>query len=165
MSTEFEVAAFDKLVKQALDEIETMPVPAIQFCGPISTGGFGSVEDNLFALKQTIHETANTGISVFDQLKYETDFHAILKDFKGEYDFPILKYFYEPIFRSTKIKALFFLPLWDTSYGSIWERDLAQSLGIHAELIETMLLSEVKAKYEALKIQYLPLLNDYTKKF
>jgi hypothetical protein len=142
--------AFSEIVAEAMSELGVMKKPVIQFCAPISSGGFGSTDENVAVLKHTISGAASLGISVFDQLKYEPAFNVLLNEFEGDYDYPLLQLFYEPLFKSGKIQGLFFLPLWETSCGSVWEYQLAQSLGIKTEIIETMLLSEIENKYSDL---------------
>lgn len=138
-----------KLVEEAFLEISNLKSPVIQFCGPISTGGFGNVTDNLEYLHSVIQASIKKGISVFNQLSYEKQMDQILKD-HHEYDYPLLDFFYNPIFASKKISGLVFLPLWETSVGSQWEHDIGQSLHIPIYYLENMLVTEIEAFYKTL---------------
>lgn len=133
-----------KLVGEALSEISKLKSPVIQFCGPISTGGFGNVTDNLEHLYTVIQASTEKGISVFNQVLYEKRLNQILKN-HHEYDYPLLDFFYNPILTSGKISGLIFLPLWETSVGSRWEHDLGQSLHLPIHYLESMFVSEVEA--------------------
>jgi len=141
-----------KLSNEALAEIKKMRHPLIQFCGPISTGGFGNAEDNIFVLKEIIKGCKKAGISVFDQMKYEKMFDKILKNHKG-YDFPLLENFYEPVISSGLVDALFFIPMWETSYGSKWEFDLATRSGIKTVVLGDLMINSIIDEYNKLLIK------------
>ena len=138
-----------KLVEEALLEISKLKPPVIQFCGPISTGGFGNVTNNLEYLYSAIQTSTNKGMSVFNQISYEKRLDTILKD-HHEYDYPLLDFFYGPILKSKKISGLIFLPLWETSVGSRWEHDLGQSLHLPILYLENMFTAEIEAFYKTL---------------
>jgi hypothetical protein len=142
---DLKIAAYD-----ALDDISKMPKPVILFSGPISTGGFGSVSDNIECLLSFIHESSKRGISVFNQIAYERRLDCILKDNK-DYDYPLLNYFYKPILESGKINGIIFLPLWRSSIGSAWEHDLALSIGVPIFHMENMTSGEIEQFYFGLK--------------
>lgn len=142
-------AALSILVKEALLEISKLKPPIIQFCGPISTGGFGSVAENLEYLNSVIQASKEKGLSVFNQVSYEKRLDQILKN-HHEYDYPLLDFFYNPILASKKISGLVFLPLWETSVGSRWEHDIGQSLHLPIFYLENMLTSEVESFYKSL---------------
>ena len=146
---EYQVS-LSKLVDSALLEISKLSPPVIQFCGPISTGGFGSVEENLDSLLSVIQASSENGMSVFNQVSYERRLDNILKD-HHEYDYPLLDFFYNPILSSKKISGLIFLPLWETSVGSRWEHDLGQSLCLPIHYLDNMLVSEIEDFYKKLK--------------
>jgi hypothetical protein len=138
-----------ELSLKALSEIRGMRHPLIQFCGPISTGGFGNAEDNIFVFKEIINGAKKAGISVFDQMKYERLFDKILKNHKG-YDFPLLENFYNPIISSGLVDALFFIPLWETSQGSKWEFDLATREGVKTVILNDLMLNSIIDEYNKL---------------
>ena len=139
-----------QLSSKAISEISSSSRVTIQFCGPISSGGFGNVEENLRSLSSIIKSTKSAGIPGFNQLAYERQFDAILGPYHG-YDYPLLEYFYGTILSSGVISALIFLPLWDSSVGSRWEHDYANSLGIPVFYIERLLLSEIEAIYKKIE--------------
>lgn len=141
--------ALSNLVGEALLEISKMRRPVIQFCGPISTGGFGDTTENLEYLYSMIQASQEKGMSVFNQVSYEKRLDKILRD-HNEYDYPLLDFFYNPILTSGKISGLIFLPLWETSIGSQWEHDLGQSLHIPIFYLKNMLISEIEAFYRTL---------------
>lgn len=141
--------ALSKLVDEALSEILKMKPPIIQFCGPISTGGFGNVTENLEYLYSVIQASTERGISVFNQVSYEERLDKILKD-HHEYDSPLLDFFYSPILKSKKISGLVFLPLWETSVGSRWEHDIGQSLFLPIHYLESMFIGEIGSFYKTL---------------
>jgi len=138
-----------KLVEEALLEISKMKSPVIQFCGPISTGGFGNVTENLEYLHSAIQASTERGMSVFNQVSYEERLDKILKD-HHEYDYPLLDFFYKPILTSKKISGLVFLPLWKTSVGSQWEHDIGESLHLPIHYLESMFVSEIESFYKTL---------------
>ncbi len=138
-----------ELVEEALLEISRLKSPVIQFCGPISTGGLGSVTENLDCLHSMIQAAKRRGISVFNQVSYEKRLDDILRD-HHEYDYPLLDFFYNPILKSGKISGLVFLPLWETSIGSQWEHNAGESLQIPIFYLKNMLISEVESFYRTL---------------
>lgn len=139
-----------RTVSDALVAVSKMSKPVILFSGPVSTGGFGSVADNIECLLSFISESSKRGISVFNQIVYEKRLDSILKDHK-DYDYPLLNYFYKPILESGKINGLVFLPLWQSSIGSTWEHNFATSIGIPIFYLEHMFVKEVEKFYFDLK--------------
>lgn len=142
--------ALSALAEEAISEISKLKYPVIQFCGPISTGGFGNVNENLEYLRSVIEASSERGMSVFNQISYEKRLDRILSD-HHEYDYPLLDFFYSPILNSRKISGLVFLPLWRTSTGSQWEHDIAQSLHLPIHYFESMLVSEIESFYKSLQ--------------
>jgi hypothetical protein len=136
----------ESLSKEALREINKMEGPVIQFCGPISTGGFGNIADNIECISSLIKECQIKNIFVFNQLAYERRMDQILKEYH-DYDYPLLDFFYKPILKSKKISGLVFLPLWQTSTGSKWEHDFAKSINIPIFYLENMLIKEIESFY------------------
>jgi len=118
----------------------------IQFCGPISTGGFGNVEENMAMLSSVIQYAQEKSIPVFDQTAYERTLDKILGLQVG-YDYELLEYFYKPILSSGKIGALIFLPMWQTSTGSRWEYEFGKSLNIPIFYLENNLSKEIDMIY------------------
>jgi hypothetical protein len=108
-----------------------MPKPFGQVCGPIATGGLGSIEANLHAFNETIKKLQSEGRVVFDQIPFEEPMQKIKNDLKpGEYAEAILTDFYRPLFESGNIDTFYFMPNWQTSRGANWEHGEAERLGI-----------------------------------
>jgi hypothetical protein len=97
----------------------------VQVCGPISTGGLGSVAENIAAMDEMICELVERGFPVFNQMPFEGAMERVHRAWKrsGEtgYCWPILNDFYLPIFESGYIKTLAFLRHWRDSTGACWE--------------------------------------------
>lgn len=122
---------FYELVIVGLRILNRMEGPITQVCGPISTGGNNSVEENLNILAKAIEFLTKKGINVFNQLPFERSFDKIMRNYKTSgYDTPILEEFYGPIFESGKIKNVYFLPNWRKSVGARWEYNYARKLEI-----------------------------------
>lgn len=106
----------------------------IQVCGPISTGGKGSVAENIAAIDTAICELVERGHSVFNQMPFEGAMERVHKKWQAEgrttYCQPILDDFYLPILKSGLVRTLAFLPGWQTSTGAQWEHLQAKELGI-----------------------------------
>ena len=108
--------------------------PAAQVCGPISTGGAGSIPANLERFSAAIKKLQGEGHEIFDQMPFEDSMHRIWRERDTEgYDHGILEDFYLPIFESGYLHRLFFLPDWETSTGARWEH--AQGLRLGMEII------------------------------
>ncbi|MCM2339106.1 MAG: DUF4406 domain-containing protein [Burkholderiales bacterium] len=116
----------------AQDVISRMPKPFVQVCGPIATGGLGSLDANLNLFNETIKELQNEGLSVFDQMPFEDSMQRLKKKItsKSEVVTTILTDFYYPIFESGLISAFYFIPGWETSFGAKCEHEKAKELGI-----------------------------------
>lgn len=118
----------------AIDFIPRMPQPLVQFCGPISTGGKGSIESNLAELDKAILFFATKGVSIFDQIPFEEPMQRIKSNKEG-YNYDLLNQFYVPIFELGYIKKFVFLPDWESFLGAIWEHDWAKEHGIKIEYL------------------------------
>lgn len=107
-----------------------MPQNLSQVCGPIGTGGLGSIEANLHAFNEEVKKLQEQGIHVFDQMPFESPMQKLKKILKpGEYAEAILTDFYLPIFNNTQVTTFYFMPNWQTSKGAQWEHELAKQLG------------------------------------
>lgn len=113
----------------AIAMLATMPQPICQVCGPITTGGRGSFEENLKVIDCGIRYLRVQGKSVFDQQPYQATMQR-LKAITPEYHGSVLEEFYLPIFRSGYIADLYFVPGWRSSVGAQWEHARALELGI-----------------------------------
>lgn len=101
--------------------------------GPMTTGGKGSIEENLKAYRKAIVFLESKGLVVFNQLNAEAAFRRHWVAWKAanpekDYCWPILDEFYEPVFRSGKVKAIHFMPDWQSSKGAVRERELAEKI-------------------------------------
>ena len=75
---DIEVAqTFEELLPIALDVIRRMPQPVAMVCGPISSGGFGSVQANLEHFNNRITELILAGVTVFSQMPFEDKIQEI----------------------------------------------------------------------------------------
>ena len=128
-STDFEqvnhAQSYDDLLEVALRVIERTPAPIHQVCGPISTGGRGSVQANLEEFDRAI-EYFSQHVNVFDQMPFE---HPMQRLKKTE-DRDLMDVFYKPIFSSGEIDTLLFLPGWRSSTGARTEWEWADEHGI-----------------------------------
>ncbi len=120
---------YNDLLIIALRILDRMPEPRVQICGPISTGGKGSIEANIAEFEKAILYFSAQGENVFDQMPFEEAMQRIKKDVVG-YDKRLLNEFYLPIFKSGKIKKLLFLPGWKSSEGASWEHEQTEVLKI-----------------------------------
>lgn len=100
-----------------------------QVCGPIATGGAGSIEANLEIFNNEILKLQNQGKIIFDQMPFEWPMQDLKKRVADGAN-TILEDFYLPIFESGKVKTLYFIKGWETSYGANWEHNQAKRLGI-----------------------------------
>ena len=116
--------------------IGRMPKPFVQVCGPIATGGLGSVDRNLEAFNQEILKLQNQGLIVFDQMPFEIPMQKI-KTIMGndEARKSIVDDFYKPIFESGFVSTFYFMRNWQSSNGSKWEHDMAQKLNIEIKYL------------------------------
>lgn len=104
----------------------------VQICGPMTTGGLGSFDLNCRLFKNAIVVARKSGLHVFNQLPFQTAMLKIIhvKPKNGRYPVEILDEFYEPVFRSGLIHRALFIPKWETSTGSLWERKTLTRIGI-----------------------------------
>ena len=127
-----QVQTFEEMFDIALPMLERISKPAVQVCGPISTGGVGTIEGNVRILEEAMRRVHEKGISVFNQLPFERSMSrlAVPWDERREYCEPILEVFYRRVFASGHLSGTMFLPNWETSYGARWERRFAPTHGI-----------------------------------
>ena len=128
---------FSDLAEHTLKVIARVGKPVVMVSGPISTGGKGSRDENIKNYAKAIEYLRMKKIPVFDQVLIESliGFHAKAWQEKGNtgYCIPILEDLYKPIFRSGLVGKLMFMPDWQTSFGSRWERKTAAELAIDIE--------------------------------
>ena len=108
-------------------------------CGPISSGGLGSISANIARFELVVnHFIAQNHGTFFSQIPFEESLWRIQAAMKavdptvhpkGEGN-PLLEGFYRPIFTSGLVGAAYFIKDWESSAGARWERALCLALGI-----------------------------------
>ncbi len=143
--TEFEIVAlrgvndFHRMADVGLLLLERMQRaddrPIVQICGPMSTGGKGSLAANMAFFKKTVRVAIEQGAHVFDQTPFEESIVrlAVEHDARREYCKDILHIFYKRLFQSGRMEGLLFLPDWQSSVGAQWEHEEAQRIGLRVE--------------------------------
>jgi hypothetical protein len=127
---------FTQMYAIAARVMERMPRPLVQVCGPIATGGLGSLEANLGAFNEEIKKLQAQGLYVFDQMPFEMPMQEVKKlGNTGPHSQSLLDDFYMPIFKSGNISTAYFMPNWTTSKGATWEHGLMQELGIEIKYL------------------------------
>lgn len=121
---------FHELSLVGIDILSGTSEKFIFVCGPVSTGGLGSVERNLQVLNTRVHEFIENGEFVFDQTPFEDVIKRLREELKDLDGTRTLEEFYRPIIESGYIKEMRFLPGWKSSIGATWERNLGKKLGI-----------------------------------
>jgi len=108
----------------------------VEVCGPISTGGLGSIEANMEHFTNAVSAVIDSGVQVFSQVPFEAKIAVLrarwYKDGNSGYCMPILEDFYRKVFESGLVTEFWFLPGWQNSTGSKWEMKEAHRLGISA---------------------------------
>lgn len=126
--------SYEELSNISKEILQSMSQPVSMVSGPISSGGRGSIEDNLSHLQKSAAKLRKDGHNVFDNLFFEGPMRRIRENHsnlpKEESNLILLSEFYEPIFKSGHIKKIFFLPDWKSSQGASWEHEKAKELGI-----------------------------------
>ncbi len=124
---------YSHLADIALDVLKRTPKPICEVCGPISSGGVGSVQGNLEVFQDVITKLQLEGDVVFSQVPFERSMQMIRDQSslpKEESNLELLENFYGTIFESGFISRLFFIHGWESSHGATWERKKALELGI-----------------------------------
>ncbi len=126
------VLMLDSLKKLRAENPDTK---IIHVCGPWTTGGKGSLEENIKFLEENISQLENQGYTVFKQSSFEDKMFDIKAQRKEQnlfkhYDWDLLHGCYVPIFSSNIFDHLVFLPGYESSIGAQWEYDMALKYGI-----------------------------------
>lgn len=124
------VKTLEELSALSLRILKTLPRPILLVCGPISTGGLGSIDANLMKLNETVYKAINSGESVFDQTPFEDAVKRLRKEFNDTDGTKTLEAFYRPLLESGFISEMRFLPDWQSSKGATWEHKFAEDHGI-----------------------------------
>ena len=126
--------SYKRLTPIALGILRRMPQPIAQVCGPISTGGLGCRIQNERLFARCVAKLRAEGLNPFNQMPLQIGFNRLVTEWQqtngGGYCWPIMEEVYWPIFVSGLIKTTFFLPGWETSTGTRWERRTVKDLGI-----------------------------------
>lgn len=125
------VVSYSALSPIAERILKRMPPPISQVCGPISTGGLGSIEQNMKCFEETIVRLSDLGLTVFNQIPFQSSMSRILATKNSnDYDHSLLTDFYLPLFESGLVHTLYFLPDWQSSTGASWEHEQTKRLGL-----------------------------------
>jgi hypothetical protein len=118
--------------------------------GPVSTGGVGNKEGNLHRLSHVSRKLAEMyGFTMFDHPIWETQLKILADRWLAEgnsgYCWPIMREFYETVFRSKlmKVQMLWLLPDWKSSTGSQDEKRICDELGIPIRLLSPAIFSDL----------------------
>ena len=123
-----------QLSEIGLDVLRRMPQPVGQVCGPITTGGAGSLEENARMLQAYIDKLALNGLNIFDQMPFQDPMLKIIRSKPDDaYDHDLLEKFCLRLFESGFINTLYFIQRWETSIGARWEHKQARELGMNRE--------------------------------
>ncbi|MDP3900783.1 MAG: hypothetical protein Q8Q38_00355 [bacterium] len=122
--------SYENMLEIVWPLLKRIPGPALQVCGPISTGGKGSRKANFAEFDRAISFLAQRHKNVFDQRPFEIPIQRIKMKENLGYPQGVLDEFLLPLFKSGSIGSLYFLPGWETSRGSAWEHEQGSKLGI-----------------------------------
>ena len=122
---------FEELRDIGFRVLARMPDDVWMVCGPITSGGLGSLEKNVDRFNSAIDLLSAQGRNVFTQMPFEGPMQRLRVGMSAfESGALILNTFYLPIFRSAKVTTLCFIHDWQTSMGAQWEHERAIELGL-----------------------------------
>lgn len=122
---------FEGLATVALKIIDRLGYPVAMVCGPITTGGTGSQQENVAKIARAIRALREeTKEIVFNQLVFEDPMMRIKETPYYRDPSHLLETFYRPIFERGKIQTFYFVTGWQSSFGANWEHAEAVRLGI-----------------------------------
>ncbi|MDB4992030.1 MAG: hypothetical protein JWL75_275 [Parcubacteria group bacterium] len=132
VTTYEEAAAVAISILTRMNETEKRTV---QVCGPMSTGGLGSLALNMERFERAVSRAQFQGeVLVFNQMPFQTAIIRISNFKEGDpYDMGILEIFYRLIFESGLLHGVLFLDDWESSVGARWERETAAKLNMIIE--------------------------------
>lgn len=132
--------SFQELGAIALRVLRAFPTHArgqiAQVCGPLTVGGFNTLEVNFLVMRTAVRFLRGRGRFVYDQTPLEKNFVRLWRAWRAlpgndnRYCWPILEEVYHPLFISGMIGTLYFLRGWDRSVGACWERSKGLALGL-----------------------------------
>ena len=126
-----DIENFEQLVEVAYTILRRMPKPVVMVCGPMSTGGEGTLEKNMTKFAKAVAALEGSGLTVFNQIPFQdamVKLCALVPE--KEYCDDILERFYRKIFENGFIDSARFLSDWSSSRGASWEHELLSALGI-----------------------------------
>jgi hypothetical protein len=129
----------------ALGELKKFKHDIHLVCGPITTGGRGSIEENLRVFDAVVTWLLEAGLPIFSQLPYEDQIFTLRQRWQaedtarvGQYHEAILHNFYAPLIQSGRINRPWFIKGWQSSTGATWERQQFTDLKVKiVDLSET----------------------------
>lgn len=123
--------SFHELLTIGIDLAKRLTPPAIQLSGPMTTGGLGTLESNVEFMRTATQSLIDQGHAVFDILIFHNTIMRLLamRDDPG-YPYDLMEIFFRGMFASGHIHAVYFLPGWESSVGSRWERECVTQLGL-----------------------------------
>lgn len=128
------VSSFGGLGDIAVESLKQHNVKVHEICGPISSGGFGCMQKNLLVFRTAINVMSARGHTVFNPLPLQDAMLRLYHPWREEngdgYCWPILENIYAPIFESGYVECGCFIPNWQGSKGTEWERKTLKKLGI-----------------------------------
>ncbi|MDB5188186.1 MAG: hypothetical protein JWO50_706 [Candidatus Kaiserbacteria bacterium] len=129
----FNASSYEELAQIALGELKSLGNAVSIVCGPITTGGRGSIKDNVAVFGATIKKLSETNI-LFNQVPYEGSIARLRQIWHNEgntgYCMPILDVFYAQLFESGNITKAYFIPGWESSFGARWEHNEMKLHGV-----------------------------------
>ncbi len=109
-----------RLLEDAFEKLKKMPQPVVRVCGPLSSGAH-TYEENLTRFKKAEDILEGKGFTVFRFDEFLSIF--IEKDYSSV---SIQNEFHAPLLKSGLIAKGFFLPYWNQSQGTTWERNFIE---------------------------------------
>jgi hypothetical protein len=141
--------SFEELADIAVREMEKFSESEI-VCGPVTTGGLGSVEKNIQVFAAVIDMLKKEGRPIFNQEPYEERIAELKKRWRAEdparaeaYCMPILDVLYTRIFDAGRVRKGWFIPGWESSFGSRWEHDKLKKMGVEIDYISPEKVKEL----------------------
>lgn len=133
-----DTSTIEEILELSLGALRRIPSPVGMVCGPVSTGGLGSIEKNIQSLDEAITNFELHKIHVFDQSVLESGIRRLRRAFsekerlsEKQVNLRILTELYLPILESGLVQTLYFLPDWETSFGARWEHEHAKRLRLN----------------------------------
>lgn len=142
--------SFEELVVVALGELKKFKDGAELVCGPITTGGQGSVEANLAVFNKVIDHFVRVDRPIFSQMPYEGKIFLLRREWinkdpnrANEYYHGILERFYLPLIESGLIRTAWFIEGWESSVGAKWEHKQLRMVGAHLRYLNNLHLASI----------------------